>query len=192
MNLKEITVYGGGYLISDCGKVFNSKGDELKPQFDGKKRYLHICLCLNGVPKRFLVHRLVAIHFCDNVEGKPNVNHIDGVTTNNASSNLEWCTQAENMYHSYHVLKNTKGTVPMLGKSGFDHNKSKPIRAITVDGVEKVFGSVSELARETGCSVSLGANILKFNRKLPYEVIRGNGKGTVITEYPAKVSGGDY
>lgn len=49
------------------------------------------------------VHRLVASAFCDNDDpvAKTEVNHIDCNPSNNASSNLEWCTRSENMQHAY-------------------------------------------------------------------------------------------
>ena len=44
-----------------------------------------------------LLEGAVALAFCLKEQGKNYVNHIDGNPTNNKASNLEWCTQKENM-----------------------------------------------------------------------------------------------
>lgn len=50
--------------------------------------------------KCFKVHREVARSFLTSVEGKPYVNHKDGIKTNNLLENLEWVTSSENFIHA--------------------------------------------------------------------------------------------
>lgn len=69
----------------------------------GYKRYT---LSFNGVRRCIRVHRLVAEAFIQNTESKPFVNHIDGNRINNHVLNLEWCTHAENIQHSYRIGSN--------------------------------------------------------------------------------------
>ena len=51
--------------------------------------------------KRFFVHRLVALHFCEGANDELVVNHIDGNKLNNTATNLEWVTRSQNDLHAY-------------------------------------------------------------------------------------------
>lgn len=76
------------------------------------KGYHLVVLYREGVVNTYRVHRLVALAFISNPENKSDVNHIDGVKSNNSVSNLEWNTREENVRHSIDVLGETR----MLGK----------------------------------------------------------------------------
>lgn len=50
------------------------------------------------------VHRIVAMAWLPNPNNFTDVNHIDGNKLNNNLDNLEWCSRADNIIHSYKVL----------------------------------------------------------------------------------------
>lgn len=63
--------------------------------------YRRVTLYYNGRKKRYFVHKLVAIHFCEGYSEDLIVNHIDGNKLNNESSNLEWVTRSQNDIHAF-------------------------------------------------------------------------------------------
>lgn len=100
---RDIEGYEGLYQISNLGNVRSfkavSKGGNLKPVY--RKGYLTVTLRKNGVSKIHSIHRLIATAFIPNPDNLPVINHIDGNRGNNDISNLEWCTQLENMRHAF-------------------------------------------------------------------------------------------
>ena len=110
---KEIKGFEGLYWIGNFGTIKGIKG-YLKPQKD-KNGYLYVDLYKDTKRKRYMVHRLVAIHFIPNPDNKPEVNHKDGNKSNCADWNLEWVTKSENALHSWqHNLHHDKNKLHVL------------------------------------------------------------------------------
>lgn len=85
--------------IRKNGTKDNRRGVRIKPTID-KYGYLRCTFSNGGVRKSYYVHRLVAQAFVKNPCGKPTVNHINGVKTDNRAENLEWATHKEQKLHA--------------------------------------------------------------------------------------------
>ena len=106
-----VSGYEGTYEVSTHGNVrsldrTDCRGQKRKGRLlrtrTGRKGYPLVNLCLEGVANPALsVHRLVATAFLPPPRpDQTQVNHIDGVKTNNHVANLEWCSPAENNRHA--------------------------------------------------------------------------------------------
>lgn len=89
------------YEVSNKGRVrtLDEKGNvkRINKQSPDTKGYLRVNLLTeSGERKCVKVHRLVAMAFVPNPEGKPTIDHINGDIANNADSNLRWATVKEN------------------------------------------------------------------------------------------------
>ena len=65
--------------------------------------YPIVKLKTSKVTKTCKVHRLVALAFIPNPDNLPQVDHIDGVKTNNKVGNLRWVTNKQNMQNPHTV-----------------------------------------------------------------------------------------
>ena len=88
------------YAVSSDGKVINLKTGYIMKPFINHKGYHVVHLSHNKKSYTIPIHRLVALEFIPNPDNKPQVNHIDGVKSNNSVQNLEWCTCKENIHHA--------------------------------------------------------------------------------------------
>ncbi len=86
------------YQVSETGLVRKTDCETVIGQW--KNHDIYFCVKLRNPRKDLFVHRLVALAFIPHREGKKSVNHIDCNPENNHVSNLEWCTQKENVQHS--------------------------------------------------------------------------------------------
>lgn len=83
-----------------------------------------------GKPTGYCVHRMVAITYLPNDSGLPSVNHKNGDKLDNRCDNLEWCSHAYNMQHSYDnsLRSGKKGVSNPSAK--LDYNKAAEIREL--------------------------------------------------------------
>lgn len=99
---KPIPNYDGLYYVSNMGRVKKHDGNKImKQNFSGG----YLVLGLTGYDhkrKTVRVHRLVAQAFKEfNYNENDEVNHINGIKTDNRDINLEWIKHSENSMHNF-------------------------------------------------------------------------------------------
>ena len=112
--------------------------------------------------KCVLVHRLVAAAFIgEQPKDKPQVNHKNGIKTDNHYSNLEWCDNYENQMHARKM-----GLRPP-NKKCWDYDGSKSVQKIDIKTNEVIntFGSSQEAGRMLGICSSNIRKVVRGERK---------------------------
>jgi len=122
----------GGYEVSSLGRVRNSAGLVLITPVS-TRGYNQCSLCSNGVRSYRLVHRLVAQAFLLREKHHTEVNHINGVKTDNRVENLEWSTRSLNELHRARVL--LSGIGACNGNSKLKPEEVIEIRLLRMSGM---------------------------------------------------------
>ena len=92
----DLNGYESKYKVTNDGRIWSDYlNDYLKPFFS-RGGYVRVKLNYGDRSKKFMVHRLVALAFIPNPEGKPVVDHINRNRADNRVENLQWVTSKEN------------------------------------------------------------------------------------------------
>ena len=95
--------FNPNYEVSTLGKIRNKETKHILKEKDNGHGYKIVNLYLNSNCKVCYIHRAVALTFLPNPLNKEEVNHIDGIKSNNKLNNIEWCTRSENNKHAYKI-----------------------------------------------------------------------------------------
>ena len=129
--------YSDKFEISTNGKIRRKDSIKLLKTYIHKNGYEIICVSLGSRNKKkmFKIHRAVACTYLGNEKNLPEINHKDGIKTNNDISNLEWCTRKQNIHHAI-----------KLGVFYFPENTTPKIKVRCIE-LDLIFKSLSEAGK---------------------------------------------
>jgi len=93
----DIKGFEGLYKIFPDGRVWGYKMKRFRSLSKSRNGYLCITLNKNAKSYNFLIHRLIAIHYIDNPNNLPIVDHINRIILDNRIENLRWVCPSNNI-----------------------------------------------------------------------------------------------
>lgn len=112
---KEVPEAAGRYYVSTLGRLLTiawkgtSQARVMKPALD-PCGYMRTMIVRDGRTRTIKIHRLVAQTFLPNPANLSDVNHINGIKSDNRPENLEWMSRKQNMQHAFRTgLQHIRG-----------------------------------------------------------------------------------
>jgi len=131
---RDIPGYEGFYAASDRGEIMRTmsrtsgKAGTIRKTMPLNNGYLLMELSRKGEKRRYLVHQLVALAFLGEPADGLQINHINGIKTDNRLVNLEYVTAGDNQRHAYKIgLRSGDGV--KNSQSKLTEDKVKRIRS---------------------------------------------------------------
>jgi len=107
---KAVPGYKNEYCVSDNGLIWSIRSQKVLSPKKTSTGYFRVGLSVNGERHDYGIHRFVALAFIPNPEGKPTVNHLNEVKSDNCVQNLEWATTAEQNIHGTRIARAMRNT----------------------------------------------------------------------------------
>lgn len=153
---KECYNYESYFEVSNLGRIRKKDTLKILKQSKCRKGYMNIRLFVSKDNfKSHKVHRLVLNTF-SNLKNLPQVNHINGVKSDNTLFNLEWSNNSHNIKHAW----STGLFKPKQLKS-----LDSPHSVIFLHLEYGVFKNINEIAKEFNCNRSIVRKKVLLNSK---------------------------
>jgi len=155
-----------GYKILPDG-IYGKRG-KLNPTINSAG-YCVVSIFLNKGAKQLRVHRVIAAEFIPNLENKPQVNHKNGIKSDNRIENLEWCTGSENVKHTFTHLGRTVSKKTRL----LSAKRASKINALPVLDLRTgiFYDSIKEACVSRGLNEKNISDALRNNRKTNHSIV---------------------
>lgn|SRR5574344_2142255 len=165
---KDIPNYEGCYQISNLGRLKSldrivknkcnstriQKGKIMKPILNKRNGYVYYGLSKNGM-KLYRAHVLILNTFIAKPRDNMQVNHVNGIKTDNRLENLEWCTPSENIIHSISIgLKRPSDKQKSACSKHNKENYSFPVIGTNIKTGEKIYSYSIQNTKKYGFSPS--------------------------------------
>lgn len=126
------------------GSIFSKKSKRFLTKKTTRNGYVYINLYVGGV----FAHRIVADAFLGPIPNGLEVNHINGVKSDNRPENLEYVTKSENAKHAHKTkLATNKGINnprAKLNREAVEEIKRLRLEGLTFVSIAKMFGVAPE------------------------------------------------
>lgn len=156
---KPLKNFESTHLISNLGNIKCISTDKLLNILKHSRGYNAINININKTKNHLLLHRLLAINFIDNPNNYTQVNHINGVKTDNRLENLEWISPSNNMKHAFKTGLNKQSD---FQKEVLRKRVSKKVINIETN---EIFSSVKLAAEKYNMHPSVLASKLRGEKK---------------------------
>ena len=110
--MKQVKGYEGLYYAQEDGQIISAYSGKSLKSYIAKNGYAHLDLRKNKKARTFSVHRIIAESFIPNPENKAEVNHKNGIKSDNRVENLEWVSRSENLLHRSRILGQKRPHLP--------------------------------------------------------------------------------